>query len=101
VIRATQTGNAPSWENLRLLDAIRACNRSFPHTYNQVKMPDFMKSWLLRHQNNDTCLLTGEVAFQAASIMSGEAFKFMHVLEKRIQELEKECYAHKTDLDGG
>jgi hypothetical protein len=64
-------------------------------------MPDFMKAWLLCHQDNDTCLLTGEVAFQAASTMSGEAFRFMRVLEKRIQALEKEHHAHKTDLDGG
>src|SRR5579872_5395468 len=78
-----------------------AQDHSFPHAYNRVKMPDFMKSWLVRHQDNDACLLTGGVAFQAASIMSGESFKFMWVLEKRIQELEKECYIHKTDLDGG
>ena len=64
-------------------------------------MPEFMKAWLLHRQDNNTCLLTGEVAFQAASIMSGEAFKFMCMLEKRIQVLEKECHAHKTDLDGG
>ena len=80
---------------------IRARNRSFPHAYNRVKMPDFMKSWLLHHQDNDTCLLTGEMAFQAASIMSSEAFKFMWVLEKQIQALEMERYTHKMDLDGG
>ena len=78
-----------------------AQDHSFPHAYNRVKMPDFMKSWLLCHQDNDTCLLTREVAFQAASIMSGEVFKFMRVLEKWIQELEKEHHAHKMDLDGG
>ena len=64
-------------------------------------MPDFMKAWLLRRQDTNTCLLTGEVAFQAASVMLGECFRFLQILEKRIQELEKECHAHKTDLDGG
>ena len=64
-------------------------------------MPEFMKAWLLHRQDNNTCLLTGEVAFQAALIMLGDAFKFMRVLEKRIQELEKERHTHKTDLDGG
>ena len=64
-------------------------------------MPDFTKAWMLHHQDNDACLLTGKVAFQAASIMSGEAFRFMRVLEKRIQVLEKERHAHKMDLDGG
>ena len=97
----TQTRKAPAWNDLRLPDAIRAHDRTFPHAYNQVKMPDFMKAWLLRCQDNDACLLTSEVAFQVASIMLGEAFQFMCVLEKRIQELEKERYAHKTDLDGG
>ena len=101
MIRATQTGKAPSWNNLRLLDAIQARDQSFPQAYNQVKMPDFMKVWLLRRQDNDACLLTGEVTFQAALIMSGEAFRFMCMLEKWIQELEKERCAHKTDLDGG
>ena len=64
-------------------------------------MPDFMKAWLLRRQDTDTCLLTGEVAFQAASMMSGECFRFMRVLEKRIQASEQERHAHKTDLDSG
>ena len=64
-------------------------------------MPDFMKAWLLRRQDNNTCLLTGEVTFQAASIMSGEAFQFMRVLEKCIQYLEKEHYNHEQDLKGG
>ena len=64
-------------------------------------MPGFMKSWMLQHQDTDTCLLTGEVSFQASMIMAGESFKFMRVLEKRIQALELERYAHKTDLDGG
>jgi hypothetical protein len=64
-------------------------------------MPEFMKSWMLRRQDTDTCLLTGEVAFQASMMMSGEAFRFMRVLEKHIQELEQECHAHKMDLDSG
>jgi hypothetical protein len=101
VIRATQTGKAPAWNNLWLPDAIRARDRAFPHAYNRVKMPEFMKAWMLRRQDNDTCLVAGEVAFQAAAVMSGEAFCFMQVLEGRIQVLEKEHHVHKTDLDGG
>ena len=101
MIQATQTGVAPDWMNLCLPDAIWAHNQAFPHAYNQVKMPDFLKSWTMCHQDNDACVLTGEVAFQAASVISGEAFKFMSILEKRIQALEVEHHAHKTDLDGG
>jgi hypothetical protein len=101
VIQATQTGVAPNWKNLRLPDAIHARDQAFPHVYNQVKMPGFLKSWSLCRQDNDACLLTGEVAFQVASIMSGEAFKFMRLLEKCIQYLEKEHYGHEQDLKGG
>ena len=101
VIQATQTGAAPLWKNLRLPDTIWAHDWAFPHTYNQVKIPDFVKSWLLCRQDNDICLLTGEVAFQAASVILGEAFKLMRVLEKRIQYPEKEWYGHEQDLKGG
>ena len=64
-------------------------------------MPAHVKSWLLHRQDNDACLLTGEVAFQAACIMTGEAFSFACTLEERVQYLEKECYAHEQDLQGG
>jgi hypothetical protein len=92
---------APDWKNLWLPDVIHTQDHSFPHAYNQVKIPGFMKSWLVHCQDNDACLLTGEVAFQATSIMSGESFKFMRALEKRIQFLEKECHGHETNLKGG
>jgi hypothetical protein len=53
------------------------------------------------NQDNDACLLTGEVAFQAASMMMGEAFKLIRVMEKHIQLLQKECYSHEQGLKGG
>ena len=64
-------------------------------------MPTYIKSWLLRHQDNDACLISGEVAFQAACIMTGEAFSLICAMELQIQYLEKERYKHKQDLNGG
>src|SRR5579872_7364297 len=101
IITATQTGKPHVWRNLCLPDTIWAHDRAFPHAFYKTKMPAHVKSWLLRRQDNDTCLLTGEVAFQAACIMTGEAFSLAPVLEERVQYLEKECYAHEQDLRGG
>ena len=101
VIQATQNGVAPNWKNLHLPDAIHAQDQAFPHAYNQVKMPGFLKSWSLHRQDNNACLLMGEVAFQATCVMNGEAFKMLWVLEKHIQYLEKEHYGHEQDLKGG
>ena len=101
IITATQSGRVPVWSNLRLPDAIRAHGRAFPHAFNKVKMPDFLKAWIVRRQDNDACLITGEVAFQAACAMTGEAFSLIRALEGRIQYLEKERYKHEQDLNGG
>src|SRR6201993_4285614 len=101
IITATQSGRVPDWRNLRLPDAIRAHDRAFPHAFYKVKMPAYLKSWLLRRQDNDACLLSGEVAFQAACIMTGESFFLINALESRIQDLEKERYKQDQDLNGG
>src|SRR5579872_3332831 len=101
IITATQSGRVPVWSDLRLPDAIRAHGRAFPHAFNKVKMPDFLKAWIVRRFDNDACLLTGEVAFQAACSMTGEAFSLIRALEGRIQYLEKERYKHEQDLTGG
>ena len=101
IIAATQTGVVPSWNNLRLPDSIWAHDRAFPHAYHKVKMPAFLKSWIWRHHDNDACLITGEVAFQAACTMTGEAFSLIRAMEARIQYLEKERYKQDQDLTGG
>src|SRR5579872_7081417 len=74
IITATQTGCSPIWCNLHLPNAIQTQDRAFPHAFNKVKMPPYLKLWILHRQDNNACLLTGEVAFQVASIMTGEAF---------------------------
>src|SRR5579872_5326970 len=94
IVSATQTGRAPVWADLRLPDAIRAHGRAFPHAFNQVKMPDFLKAWIVRRFDNDACLITSEVAFQAACAMTGESFSLIRAMEERIQYLEKERYKH-------
>jgi hypothetical protein len=101
IITATQSGRVPVWGDLRLPDAIRAHGRAFPHAFNKIKMPDFLKAWIVRRFDNDACLITGEVAFQAACAMTGEAFSLIRALEGRIQYLEKERYKHEQDLNGG
>ena len=101
IISATQSGRVPVWSDLRLPDAIRAHGRAFPHAFNKVKMPDFLKAWIVRRLDNDACLITGEVAFQAACTMTGEAFSLIRAMEARIQYLEKERYKHEQDLTGG
>src|ERR1700757_1658922 len=77
IITAPQSGRVPDWNNLCLPDAVRAHNRAFPHAFNKVKMPAYVKSWLLCRQDNDACLLSGEVAFQAACIMTRESFSLI------------------------
>ena len=101
IISATQSGCALDSRRLRLPDAIRAQDRAFPHSFNKVKMPPYLKSWLLRRQDNDTCLITGEVAFQAACIMTSESFSLIRAMESQIQYLEGERYKHEQDLNGG
>ena len=101
IITATQSGRVPDWHNLRLPDAIRAHDWAFPHAHYKVKMPAFLKSWLMRRQDNDACLISGEVAFQAACIMTGESFSLICAMESRIQYLEKERYKQDQDLNGG
>ena len=64
-------------------------------------MPPFLKSWIWHRQDNDACLITGEVAFQAACTMTGEAFSLIRAMEARIQYLEKERYKQDQDLTGG
>src|SRR5579872_3794297 len=89
VIQATQTGEAPLWQDLCLPDAIQAQDHAFPHAYNQVKMPKWLKAWILCCQDNNACLLMGESSFQASCVMTGETLKLLRVLEKRVQYLEK------------
>src|SRR5579872_5140461 len=101
IIATTQTGVVPSWNNLRLPDPICAHDRAFPHAYHKVKMPAFLKSWIWCRQDNDACLITGEVVFQATCTMTGEAFSLIRAMEARIQYLEKERYKHEQDLTGG
>src|SRR5579872_3371011 len=101
IITATQSGRVPDWRHLRLPDAIRAHQRAFPHAYNKIKMPAFLKSWIWHRQDNDACLISGEVAFQAACVMTGEAFSLVRAMEARIQYLEKERYKQDQDLTGG
>ena len=101
IITATQSGRVPDWCNLHLPDAIRAHDWAFPHAFYKVKMPAYIKSWLLLRQDNDACLLSSEVAFQAACIMTGESFSLIRAMESRIQYLEKERYKQDQDLTGG
>src|SRR5579872_2260006 len=101
IIPATQSGVVPTWNNLRLPDAIHAHDRAFPHAYNKVKMPAFLKAWIWRRHDNDACLISGEVAFQAACTMTGESFSLIRAMESQIQYLEKERYKQDQDLNGG
>src|SRR5579872_5900268 len=101
IISTTQSGHVPDWRNLRLPDAIRAQDRAFPHAFYKVKMPAYLKAWILRCQDNDACLLSGELAFQATCIMTGESFSLIRTMEVWIQYLEKERYKHDQDLTGG
>src|ERR1700757_403297 len=101
IITATQSGRVPDWRNLRLPDAIRAHDRAFPHAFYKVKMPAYIKSWIVRRHDNDACLLSGEVAFQAACIMTGESFSLIRAMESRIQYLQKERNKQDQDLNGG
>jgi hypothetical protein len=101
IITATQSGKVPDWCNLRLPDAIHAHDWAFPHAFYKVKMLPYLKAWLLRRQDNNACLISGEVAFQAACIMTGESFSLICAMESRIQYLEKERYKQDQDLTSG
>ena len=63
-------------------------------------MPNWLKSWILRRNDNDACLMTGEGAYHASCLMTGATWRLMRHLEKRTQELEAQVRRDAQDLNG-
>ena len=96
----TQTGCCPVWYNLHLLDAIRAHDKALPHEFNQVLMPDWIKSWYMHQNNEDAALIMGLMAFCVVTMKNGVLWKVIHDQHKMMEHLEKKLTKLEEELEG-
>ena len=77
-----------NWRDLRLPDQIMAHNSAFPQDFLKVNLPSHLRDMYLREAKEDSCLMTGERAFEMDIISTTATWKMIRALERRVQSLE-------------